>query len=59
MSFSPYTLRLIRILIESLPIRPRAALARSRLTNVPAVRDVALDTAGANIYCSGIARVPV
>ena len=59
MSFPPHTLRLIRIPIKRLPVRPDAALARSRLPNVPAVRDVALDAAGADIHRAGIAGVPV
>ena len=59
MSFPSHALRLIRDLTERLPVDPRAARTRIRPAKVPAVRDVALDAAGADIHFAGIARVPV
>lgn len=59
MSLPAHTLRLIRILPKRLPVRPRAALARSRLADVPTVRDVALDAAGPDVHLAGVAGVPV
>lgn len=59
MALPPHPLRLTRILPKRVPVRPRAAVTRSRLPDIPSVRDVALDAAGPDVHLAGIARVPV
>lgn len=59
MPLPPHPLRLTRILPKRLPVRPSAAIARSRLPEIPSVRDVALDAAGPDVHFAGVAGVPV